>query len=168
MKPIIIELDRVLKKSGSICWQVGNYVKKGEIFPLDVFYYDVFKELNYTLKNRIIWQFNSGMHASLRLSGRYETLLWFTKSPTEYTFNLNSIRVPQKYMGKTNKDGIPTGNPLGKNPSDFWEILKSEYDGGVWKFPNVKANHPEKSIHPCSFPIELAERCVLAFSDKNP
>ena len=29
----------------------------------------------------------------------------------------------------------------------------------------MKANHPEKTIHPCQFPVELAERCVLAFTD---
>ncbi len=29
-KPVIIECIRVLKKSGSICWQVGNFVENGE------------------------------------------------------------------------------------------------------------------------------------------
>src|SRR5690554_5635828 len=28
-----------LADTGSICWQVGNYVQNGEVFPLDIFYY---------------------------------------------------------------------------------------------------------------------------------
>ena len=38
---VIDELIRVLHPSGSICWQVGNFVDKGEIFPLDIFYYNI-------------------------------------------------------------------------------------------------------------------------------
>jgi hypothetical protein len=28
---------------GSICWEVGNYVKDGEVYPLDIYFYDIFK-----------------------------------------------------------------------------------------------------------------------------
>ena len=61
IKPIIKEFDRVLKDDGSICWQVGNYVDKSEVFPLDIFYYNIFKEQGYKLRNRIIWHFNHGL-----------------------------------------------------------------------------------------------------------
>lgn len=37
----------------------------------------------------------------------------------------------------------------------------------MWCVPNVKANHPEKTIHPCQFPIEVVERCVLALTNEN-
>lgn len=181
IKPIIKEFKRVLKEDGSICWQVGNYVNKSEIFPLDIFYYNLFKEEGYKLRNRIIWHFNHGLHGTKRLSGRYETMLWFTKSDN-YTFNLDDIRVPSKYPGKTNykkmklvkgklvKDknyGKLSGNPLGKNPSDYWEIMTKEWELGFWEIPNVKANHPEKTLHPCQFPIELVERCVFAFTNEK-
>jgi len=169
-KAVISELIRILRDDGSLCWQVGNFIDKGEVFPLDIFYYQIFKELNLKLRNRIIWHFGHGLHASKRFSGRYEALLWFTKSDN-YIFNLDKIRVPAKYPGKTHykgeKWGLPSGNPLGKNPSDFWEFLKTEMDNAIWKFPNVKSNHPEKTIHPCQFPIELVERCVLAFTNEG-
>jgi len=107
-------------------------------------------------------------HASKRLSGRYEVLLWFTKTDA-YTFNLDAIRVPSKYPGKTHfkgeKYGQPSGNPLGKNPSDVWKIVARDWESALWDIPNVKANHPEKTIHPCQFPMELVERCVLALTD---
>ncbi len=169
--PIIKELKRVLKKDGSVCWQVGNHVSDGEIFPLDIYYYQIFKDLGFKLRNRIIWHFNHGLHGTKRLSGRYETMLWFTKSDS-YTFNLDKIRMPQKYPGKRQSKpgknfGKPSGNILGKNPSDYWEILLKEEELGFWDIPNVKANHAEKTLHPCSFPIELVERCVLAYSNEG-
>ena len=167
-EPIITELDRVLASTGSLCWQVGNYVSKGEVFPLDIYFYDLFKRRGFRLRNRIIWRFNHGLHASKRFSGRYEILLWFTKSD-QYVFNLDPVRVPAKYPGKRHfkgpKRGQPSGNPLGKNPSDIWDIVQQDWEAGVWDIPNVKANHPEKTEHPCQFPVELVERCVLALTN---
>lgn len=165
---VIKELYRVLKKEGSICWQVGNYVDNGEIYPLDIYFYPIFKSLGMQLRNRIVWRFGHGLHASKRFSGRYETLLWFSKSD-EYIFNLDPVRVPSKYPGKRHfkgpKKGQLSGNPLGKNPSDIWEILVQDWETGFWDIPNVKSNHPEKTGHPAQFPIALVERCVLAFSN---
>jgi len=157
-RKVIEESVRVLRPDGSICWQVGNYVDKGEIIPLDIALYPVFASFGLHLRNRIVWHFGHGLHASKRFSGRYEVILWFTKT-NEYTFNLDSVRVPQKYPSKKYfkgpKRGQLSGNPLGKNPGDIWEI------------PNVKANHVEKTIHPCQFPVELIERLVLALSDEG-
>lgn len=169
-KNIIEQLVRILQDSGSICWEVGNYVDNGEVFPLDIFYYHIFKDHGFKLRNRIIWQFGHGLHASRRFSGRYETILWFTKSD-QYTFNLDAVRVPHKYPGKRyfkgpNK-GKPSCNPLGKNPSDYWEIVQADWEKEVWKIPNVKSNHPEKTVHPCQFPIELVERCILALTNEG-
>ena len=73
---IINELVRTLSFRGNLCWQVGNYVDKGEVFPLDIYYYQIFKKHGLKLRNRIIWYFGHGLHASNRFSGRYETILW--------------------------------------------------------------------------------------------
>jgi adenine-specific DNA-methyltransferase len=167
---VIEQLIRILRNDGSICWQVGNFVENSEVFPLDILFYDHFKKYNLKLRNRIIWRFNHGLHASKRFSGRYETILWFTKSD-KYTFNLDSVRIPSKYPGKRHfkgpKRGLPSCNPLGKNPSDIWEFIAKEWDEELWDIPNVKANHPEKTCHPCQFPIELIERCVLALTNED-
>jgi len=152
---VIRESVRVLHDQGSICWQVGNHVHGGEVVPLDVLLYPVFRSLGLKLRNRIIWHFEHGLHASRRFSGRYETILWFTKSDA-YRFDLDAVRVPQKYPNKRAfkgpKVGQLTGNPLGKNPGDVWVI------------PNVKWNHVEKTTHPCQFPVELVERLVLSMT----
>lgn len=155
---VIQECVRVLHPRGSICWQVGNYVDKGEIVPLDCLLFPVFRSFGLQLRNRIIWHFGHGLHSSKRLSGRYETINWWTKR-ADYTWHLDPIRVPAKYPGKRHfkgpRKGELSGNPKGKNPSD------------VWVFPNVKSNHPEKTIHPCQFPVELVERLVLSMTDAN-
>lgn len=155
---VIRECVRVLHPAGSICWQVGNHVQDGEIFPLDIILYPIFAGLGLKLRNRVIWHFEHGLHCKNRLSGRHETILWFTKGD-DYTFDLDPIRVPSKYPNKKHfkgpKAGQLSGNPLGKNPGD------------VWIFPNVKNNHVEKTIHPCQFPVELVERLVLALTQKG-
>ncbi len=135
LSPIVDELIRVLSRTGSLCWQVGNYVEDSEVFPLDIFYYPFFKKHGLQLRNRVVWHFAHGLHASKRLSGRYEVLLWFTNSDT-YTFNLDAVRVPSKYPGKRHfkgdKIGQPSGNPLGKNPSDVWSILQQDWETCLW------------------------------------
>lgn len=157
-KVVIKECVRILADDGSLCWQVGNYVNNGEIVPLDIPIYSICSSFGLKLRNRIIWHFGHGLHASRRFSGRYETIMWFTKSDS-YIFNLDDVRIPQKYPGKKyykgSKRGQLSGHPLGKNPTDIWEI------------PNVKSNHPEKTIHPCQFPVELVQRLVLAFTNEG-
>lgn len=146
----------LMTEQGSICWQVGNHLPRpGMIIPLDIMLFDMFAKHGLVLRNRIIWQFGHGLHASKRFSGRYETIMWFTKD-TDYYFDLNAVRVPQKYPGKKHykgpKHGEYSGHPLGKNPTDVWDI------------PNVKANHVEKTGHPCQFPIALIQRLVRALT----
>ncbi len=155
-RTILSECVRVMRANGSLCWQVGNYVNNGAIIPLDALIFPICSDLGLKLRNRIVWHFEHGLHCSRRLSGRYEVVLWFTKSD-RYTFNLDPIRVPQKYPGKKYFKGPKAGqyscNPLGKSPGDVWTI------------PNVKSNHVEKTDHPCQFPVELVERLVLALTN---
>lgn len=155
---VISECVRLLDERGSLCWQVGNHVDDGEIVPLDLVLYPIFREHGLKLRNRIVWHFEHGLHCSKRFSGRYETILWFTKSD-DYVFELDPVRVPSKYPGKKYfkgpKSGQLSGNPLGKNPSDVWII------------PNVKNNHVEKTAHPCQFPVELVERLVLSMTKEG-
>jgi adenine-specific DNA-methyltransferase len=152
---VIKECVRVLAEDGSLCWQVGNFVCDNEIIPLDIALWPTFRDAGLKMRNRIVWHFEHGLHCSRRFSGRYEVIAWFTKSDA-YVFDLDRVRVPQKYPGKKHFKGPRAGqyscNPLGKNPGDLWII------------PNVKHNHVEKTIHPCQFPVELVERLVLAMT----
>ena len=155
---VIGECVRILDPRGSICWQVGNYVDDGAIIPLDSMLYPIFRDLGLRMRNRIVWHFEHGLHCSRRFSGRYEVVTWFTKSD-DYIFNVDPVRVPQKYPGKKYFKGPNAGkfscNPKGKNPGDVWII------------PNVKHNHVEKTDHPCQFPVELIERFVLSMTEPD-
>lgn len=162
-KAVISECVRITRRGGSICWQVGTHTNgHNQIIPLDILLYPFFAEHEpkhqIRLRNRIIWHFEHGLNCTRRFSGRHETILWYTKGD-KYFFNLNPVRVAQKYPGKRaykgpNK-GQYSGNPLGKNPGD------------VWIFPNVKGNHIEKTKHPCQFPVELPMRLILAMTRRG-
>lgn len=158
---VLPEIVRVVRDGGSICWQVGYHVTNGIIVPLDFLVHEVMSlQEGMALRNRIIWTFGFGLNCKNRFSGRHEVVLWYTKGKSkEHNFDLDSVRVPQKYPGKTHyrgkKKGQPSCNPAGKNPGDVWEI------------PNVKSNHCEKTDHPCQFPVALAQRLVRALSSKD-
>lgn len=176
-KRIIKKIVIRLRPTGSLCWQVGNFVEKRKggrsstILPLDIAFYEMFRELALKLRNRIIWHFGHGLHCRYRFSGRYEMVLWFTKTDN-YTFNLDDVRIEPKYPGKRHFKGPNTGeyscNPKGKNPEDVWALNDKNltiWDKAIWNIPNVKSNHIEKTEHPCQFPIALVDRFVLALTN---
>lgn len=155
---VLKECSRVLSEGGSLCWQVGNYVSNGAVYPLDCVLFGDILDLGLTPRNRIIWTFGHGLHCKRRFSGRHESILWFSRGGS-YKFNLDAVRVPSKYPQKKQykgpNKGQLSGNPLGKNPEDVWSI------------PNVKHNHPEKTAHPCQYPEHLCDRILLALTDRG-
>ena len=158
-KRVLPEIIRITKPGGSICWQVGYHISKGSAYPLDYAIYSILEDnKEVVLRNRIIWSFGHGLHNTARFSGRHETVLWYTKG-NKYVFNLDAVRVRQKYPGKRHYKGPAkgefSGNPLGKNPGDVWDI------------PNVKGNHVEKVGHPCQFPVALVQRLLRALCPPN-
>jgi len=165
LQSVLPPLIRALKSGGNLCFQVGNHVQDGQLTPLDaVIFSEILKHPELILRNRIIWTFGHGAHASKRFSGRHETVLWYSKGNAN-NFDLDAVRVPQLYPGKRHYKGPKKGewsaNPLGKNPGDVWDI------GDVWGIPNVKAHHIEKTDHPCQFPIALARRLIAALCPKD-
>lgn len=128
---LISKMYAALKKGGSICWQVGNYVENGAIKPLDDLLHPFFIKVGFVLQRKFIWMFGHGLHCQNRFSGRYETISWYSKGDLEYH---------------------PTSNNL---------IINNEYNNCRLNIPNVKSNHVEKTIHPCQFPVELVERFIL-------
>lgn len=153
---VLKECVRVLKSTGSIFWQIGAFSDEGALIPLDIRFFPILENLGLTPKNRIIWTRQHGLHATRKFSCRHETILWFVKSDN-YQFNLDEIRVPQKYQNKKHYRGDRKGqlscNPDGKNPGD------------IWMFRNVKHNHEEQTIHPCQFPEDMIARIILCTTE---
>lgn len=150
---VLRQCARLLAPSGSLFWQVGAFADTGMLIPLDVRFFPILESCGLIPRNRIIWARQHGLHATRKFSCRHETILWFTKSDN-WLFNLDGIRVPQKYLNKTFHKGDRHGelscHPGGKNPGD------------IWLFRNVKHNHEEQTVHPCQFPEDLIARIVLA------
>ena len=132
---VIGECVRLLHDQGSICWQVGNYVENGEIVPLDALIYPLFRAQGLKLRNRIIWHFGHGLHCKKRLSGRYETINWWTKGD-DYTWHLDPIRVPSKYPNKKHFKGPKAG--------ELSAILWGKIPAMFGCFPTSKTTTPKR------------------------
>ena len=132
------EVDRVLKPTGSI------YVFMG--FRFVSYLYDILsRDLGYRFGNWICWHYTQGIGKTRGFSPRHDDILMFTKSE-EFTFNLDDIRVPQKYYRARN-------NMRGANPGD------------VWMFSHVHYCNENRLDHPTQKPEGIIERMVLGSSD---
>lgn len=134
------ESYRCLKPSGAI------YVFMGVRFIS--YLYDILdRDLKMYFNSWITWHYTQGMGKTKGFSPRHDDILFFTKTEN-FKFNLDSIRIPQKYFRERN-------NMTGANPGD------------VWQFSHVHYSNPERESHPTQKPEALIERIVLASSDEN-
>lgn len=139
-KKWLIEADRVLKPSGSI------YVFMG--FRFISYIYDILdRDLGYNFSSWICWHYTQGMGKTKGFSPRHDDILLFNKS-SSYTFNLDNIRVPQKYYRARN-------NMRGANPGD------------VWLFSHVHYCNENRHDHPTQKPEGIIERMILASSNEG-
>lgn len=144
---IVRESYRILKPNGSLFINLSPIPigKEKEILPLPYLAYDIIKEHNFYLRNMITWTFNNMQNPTKRLSGRYENILWCVKDLTNYTFNLDDIRIP--YITKNDKR-LKGGK--GRNPTD------------VWYFDRVNNMTKKKNNwnHPTIYPQDMIERII--------
>jgi adenine-specific DNA-methyltransferase len=152
------EIYRVTKPFGAFFLNIG-YVEipnKGHAVPLAYFLWD---KTDFYLCQEIVWNYGAGVASTRGLSPRNEKLLWFVKNKERYTFNLDAIRDKNVKYPKQKKKGKLRCNTLGKNPSDVWEIAKVT--------SGTKRASPERTPHPAQFPVDLIERIIKGFSNKN-
>ena len=138
-KKWLIETKRILKPTGSL------YVFMGVQFISKLFM--ILKEMDFYFNSWITWHYTQGMGKTKGFSPRHEDILYFTKS-NKYIFNLDEIRIPQKYYRKRN-------NMKGANPGD------------VWQFSHIHYSNPERLSHPTQKPEALMKRIILASSNKK-
>lgn len=131
------ECHRVLNENGTI------YVFIGFRF-ISYLYQFMENDLDMNFINWISWHYTQGIGKTKGFSPRHDDILMFSKS-SKYKFNLDEIRIPQKFYRKVN-------NMRGANPGDVWEISHIHYC--------QKGRQP----HPTQKPEALIERMVLASS----
>lgn len=135
------EAHRVLKDNGSI------YVFMGMKY-ISYIYEIMEKELGMTFNSWITWYYTQGIGKTKGFSPRHDDILYFTKHPKKFTFNLDSIRVPQKFYRSVN-------NMRGANP------------GNVWEFSHMHYCNKNRQKHPTQKPEGLYERMILVSSNEG-
>ena len=134
------EAKRVLKPSGSIYLFMG-------VRYISYIYIILEQELGLHFNSWITWAYTQGIGKTKGFSPRHDDILFFTKN-CDFKFNLDSVRVPQKYYRSVN-------NMRGANP------------GNVWEFSHVHYCQMNRQNHPTQKPEALFERMILASSDVN-
>nr|WP_299038639.1 site-specific DNA-methyltransferase [uncultured Psychrobacter sp.] len=152
------EVYRVTVPHGTFWLNVGylEVTGKGKAVPIPYLLWD---KTDFYLIQEVVWNYSAGVACKKRLSPRNEKLLWYVKDPLSYTFNLDDIRDPDVKYPNQKKNGKLKCNPLGKNPSDVWQIKK------VTSGRNRAS--AERTPHPAQFPIDLVERMLKASSNKG-
>lgn len=107
----------------------------------------------------IVWNYAAGVAARKSFSPRNEKFLWYVKNPASYTFNLDDVRDPNVKYPNQKKNGKLKCNPLGKNPTDVWEIPKVT--------SGKDRSSSERTPHPAQFPIAVIDRVVRACSNRG-
>lgn len=148
----------ITASNGALALNVGylEVPNKGYAVPIPYLLWD---KTPFYLHQEIVWNYGAGVASRKRLSPRNEKVLWFLKDPKNYTFNLDPIRDPNVKYPNQKKNGKLKCNPLGKNPSDVWQIAK------VTSGKNRSSQ--ERAPHPAQFPLELINRLTNGFSNEE-
>ncbi len=154
----IAQIHRITKSDGSFWLNVG-YLKvegKGLAVPISYLLWD---KTDFFLLQEIVWNYAAGVACRTRFSPRNEKILWYVKNEGSYIFNLDEVRDPNVKYPNQKKNGKLKCNPLGKNPSDVWQIAK------VTSGQNRSSK--ERTAHPAQFPTEMVDRVIKSGSNKG-
>jgi site-specific DNA-methyltransferase (adenine-specific) len=154
---------RVLKPTGSF------YLAIGDDYAADLCVI-ARRELGLHLRNWIIWHYTFGQQPKRKFARSHTHILYFTKDPTEFTFNRDAVRVASARQ-TTYKDA--RANPKGKLPDDVWYLRPQEtpepmFDptGDTWNVSRVCGTFLEREgWHGCQMPIGVLNRIVIASSN---
>ncbi len=144
LRPRLVEARRVLAPTGSLFFHIDyrevHYCKVmlDEIFGRECF------------QNEIIWAYDYGARATKRWPAKHDNILWYTRDPDQYTFNLGeSDRIPYMAPGLVGAEKAARG----KTPTD------------VWWHTIVPTNGREKTGYATQKPLGILERIVRVHSN---
>jgi len=150
LRPRLLEAHRILAPTGSFFFHVD---------PREVHYCKVLLDEIFTtptasgracFQNEIIWAYDYGARSTKRWPAKHDNILWYTKHPTDYTFNLSaSDRIP--YMAPSLVGAEKAAR--GKTPTD------------VWWHTIVSPTGKEKTGYPTQKPLGILERIIRVHSN---
>jgi DNA modification methylase len=162
MAPRLVELDRVLKPTGSLwlhCDPTASHYLK---LLLDA----VFGSKHF--RNEVAWCYwGPGSPGQRQFSRKHDVVLWYSKGRT-WTWNPDAVRIPHAEKTKENykaglvgsgfaagdSDAVRVLAEGGKIPEDWWPIAIAPRGKEYLKYPTQK-------------PFKLLERIILATSNKG-
>ena len=101
-------------------------------------------------QNEIIWAYDYGGRPKRRWPAKHDTILWYTCSPSRYTYNYDAIdRIPYLAPGLV----TPEKAARGKTPTD------------VWWHTIVSPTGKEKTGYPTQKPLGILSRIVNVHSN---
>jgi site-specific DNA-methyltransferase (adenine-specific) len=143
LRPRMEEARRVLTATGSLFFHIDprevHYCKVmlDEIFGRECF------------QNEIIWAYDYGARATKRWPAKHDNILWYTRDPERYTFELGETdRIP--YMAPSLVGAEKAAR--GKTPTD------------VWWHTIVSPTGKEKTGYATQKPLGILERIVRVHS----
>ncbi len=154
----IAQIHRITVNNGTFWLNIGylEVEDQGLAVPIP---YLLWNKTPFYFLQEVVWNYAAGVACRKRFSPRNEKLLWYVKNPKSYTFNLDDVRDPDVKYPNQKKNGKLRCNPLGKNPSDVWQITKVT--------SGKKRSSVERTPHPAQFPLALVERMLKSSSNKG-
>ncbi len=144
LRPRMNEAHRILAPTGSLFFHIDyrevHYCKimLDEIFGRDSF------------QNEIIWAYDYGARPTKRWPAKHDNILWYTKDPGRYTFNLDACdRIPYMAPSLVGEEKAARG----KTPTD------------VWWHTIVSPTGKEKTGYATQKPLGVLERIVCVHSN---
>ena len=139
IRPRLEEAYRILKPHGALFFHID---------PRESHYCKVMLDQIFTrpcFQNEIIWAYDYGARSKKRWPGKHDTILWYTKHPTKYTFNLAACdRI--EYMAPALVGAEKAAR--GKTPTD------------VWWHTIVSPTGKEKTGYPTQKPLGVLNRIL--------
>jgi len=151
----LILMRDILAEDGSIyvhCdWRLNSVIRQclDEVFGRELYL------------NEVVWHYTGGGRSTSYFSKKHDSIFWYRKSG-DWTFNIDSIRVPYKETSGYAKGGIVASsgkkyepNPLGTPVDDVWDI------------PIINPLAKERIGYPTQKPEPLLERIISASSNEG-
>ncbi len=144
LRPRLEQAYRVLTATGSLFFHID---------PREVHYCKVMLDGIFgrpCFQNEIIWAYDYGARATKRWPAKHDNILWYTRDPERYTFNLGeSDRIPYMAPKLVGEDKAARG----KTPTD------------VWWHTIVSPTGKEKTGYATQKPLGILERIVRVHSN---
>ena len=144
LRPRLLEAHRVLAPTGSLFFHIDyREVHYCKVMLDSIFGRDCFQ-------NEIVWAYDYGARATKRWPAKHDNILWYTRDPERYTFNLGeSDRIAYMAPGLVGAEKAARG----KTPTD------------VWWHTIVPTNGKEKTGYATQKPLGILERIVRVHSN---